>query len=101
MPLAPRARFGLRVARLIARTAGYVRIIVDVPDLQPGRASSHTVASYVRAALKLHALRREHAQAVLDVVRCSKALASRRAASKLLAEAKELLKELGVEADAQ
>jgi hypothetical protein len=67
--LAPRARFGLRVARLIARTAGYVRIIVDVPDLQP--ASSDTVASYVRAALKLHALRRELVQAVLDVVRCS------------------------------
>ena len=64
-----------------------MRIIVDVPDLQPGRASSTYVASYVRATLKLHALRRELAQAVLDVVRCSKALASRREASKLLAEA--------------
>jgi hypothetical protein len=78
-----------------------VRIIIDVPDLQPGRASSYTVASYVRAALKHHVLRRELAQAVLDVVRCSKALASRREASKLLAEAQELLKELGVEADTQ
>jgi hypothetical protein len=101
LPLAPRASFGLRVARLIARTAGDVRIIVDVPDLQPGRASSDIVASYVRAASKLHALRRELAQAVLDVVRCSKALASRREAGTLLAEARELLTEVGVEADAQ
>jgi hypothetical protein len=101
LPLAPRARFGLRVARLIARTAGYVRIIVDVPDLQPGRASSYSVASYVRAALKFRALRRELAQAVLDVARCKKALASRAEAGKLLAEAQELLKELGVEANAQ
>ena len=61
-----------------------MRIIVDVPDLQPGRASSTYVASYVRAALKLHALRRELAQAVLDVVRCSKALASRREAGQLM-----------------
>ena len=78
-----------------------MRIIVDVPDLQPGRAASTYVASYVRAALKLHALRRELAQAVLDVVRCSKALASRREASTLLAEAQELLKELDVVADAR
>jgi hypothetical protein len=78
-----------------------VRIIVDVPDLQPGRASSYTVASYVRATLKLRALRRELAQAVLDVARCKKALASRRQACSLLTEAQELLKELGVEADAQ
>ena len=98
--LAPGARFGPRAARLIARRAGYVRIIVDVPDLQPGRAS-YTVASYVRATLKLRALRRELAQAVLDVARCKKALASRGQAAKLLAEAQELLEELGVEADAQ
>ena len=101
MPLAPRARSGLRVARLIARPVGYVRIIVDVPDLEPGRASSYTVASYVRAVLKLHALRRELPQAVLDVARCKKVLANRRQAGNLLAEAQELLKELGVEADAQ
>jgi hypothetical protein len=74
---------------------------VEVQDLQPNRASTYTVASYVRAALKLHALRRELAQAVLDVVRCSRALANRREASKLLAEARALLEELGVEADAQ
>jgi hypothetical protein len=78
-----------------------VRIFVDVPDLQVGRASTHTVASYVRAVLKLRALRREVAQAVLDVARCKKELASRLEAGKLLAEAQELLKEFGVEADAQ
>jgi hypothetical protein len=78
-----------------------VRVIVDVPDLQPERASSYSVASYVRAVLKLRALRRELAQAVLDVARCKKVLANRRQAANLLAEAQELLQELGVEADAQ
>jgi hypothetical protein len=78
-----------------------VRVIVDVPDLQPGRASSYSVASYVRAILKLRALRRELAQAVLDVARCKKVLANRRQGANLLAEAQELLEELGVEADAQ
>jgi hypothetical protein len=78
-----------------------VRVIVDVPDLQPGRASSYSVASYVRAILKLRALRRELAQAVLDVARCKKVLANRRQAANLLAEAQELLEELGVEADVQ
>jgi hypothetical protein len=101
LPLLPNVRFGLRVARLIPQGAGYVRIFVDVPDLQVGRASTHTVASYVRAVLKLRALRREVAQAVLDVARCKKELASRLEAGKLLAEAQELLKEFGVEADAQ
>ena len=78
-----------------------MRVIIDVPDLQPGRASSYSVASYVRAILKLRALRRELGQAVLDVARCKKVLANRRQAANLLAEAQELLKELGVEADAQ
>jgi hypothetical protein len=78
-----------------------VRIIVEVPDLQPGRASCYTVASFVRAVLKLRALRQELAQSVLDVARCKKALASRRQAGILLAEAQELFNELGVEADAQ
>ena len=50
---------------------------------------------------KLPALRRELGQAVLDVARCKKVLANRRQAANLLAEAQELLKELGVEADAQ
>ena len=78
-----------------------MRVIIDVPDLQPGRASSYSVASYVRAILKLRALRRELAQAVLDVARCKKVLANRRQGANLLAEAQELLEELGVEADAQ
>ena len=78
-----------------------MRVIVGVLDLQPGRASSYSVASYVRAILKLRALRRELGQAVLDVARCKKVLANRRRAANLLAEAQELLEELGVEADAQ
>jgi hypothetical protein len=78
-----------------------VRIIVEVPDLQPGRASSFSVASYVRAILKLRALRRELGQAVLDVARCKKVLANRVQAANMLAEAQELLRELGVEEDAQ
>jgi hypothetical protein len=78
-----------------------VRIIVDVPDLQPQRASCYTVASYVRAVLKLRALRQELATAVLEVARCKKALASRRQANILLAEAQALFNELGIEADAQ
>jgi hypothetical protein len=78
-----------------------VRIIVDVPDLQPERASCYTVASYVRAVLKLRALRQELANAVLEVARCKKALASRRQANILLAEAQALFNELGIEADAQ
>jgi hypothetical protein len=78
-----------------------VRIIVDVPDLQPQRASCYTVASYVRAVLKLRALRQELANAVLEVARCKKALASRRQANILLAEAQALFNELGIEADAQ
>jgi hypothetical protein len=78
-----------------------VRIIVDVPDLQPQRASCYTVASYVRAVLKLRALRQELANAVLEVARCKKALASRRQANILLAEAQALFNELGLEADVQ
>jgi hypothetical protein len=54
-----------------------VRIIVDVPELQPERASCYSVASYVRAVLILRALREELANAVLEVARCKKTLASR------------------------
>jgi hypothetical protein len=78
-----------------------VRIIVDVPDLQPDRASCYSVASYVRAVLKLRALRQELANAVLEVARCKKTLASRLQASILLAEAQALCNELGLEADVQ
>jgi hypothetical protein len=76
-----------------------VRIIVDVQDLQPGRASSYTVASYVRAVLKVRALRRELAHALLEVERCKKTLNSRRQAGVLRAEAQGLLEELGIEAN--
>ena len=74
---------------------------MEVQDLPPGRAASHTVASYVRAALNLQALRRELAHAVLEVARCKKVLASRSQPGPLLTEAQALLKELGVEADVQ
>jgi hypothetical protein len=74
-----------------------VRIIVDVQDLQPGRATKYTVANYVRAVLKVRALRRELAHALLEVEQCKKALNSRRDAGALLAEAQGLLGELGIE----
>lgn len=74
---------------------------MEVQDLQPGRATSHTVASYVRAVLNLQALRRELAHAVLEVARCKKVLASRSQPGTLLTAAQAMLEELGVEADVQ
>jgi hypothetical protein len=68
-----------------------VRISVDVPDLQHGRASSYTVASYVRAVLKVRALRRELGYALLEAERCKKALRGRLQAHTLQAEAQGLL----------
>jgi hypothetical protein len=76
-----------------------VRIIVEVPDLEHGRTKSHAIANYVRAVLRLRALRRELAQSVVDVATCKNALARRSQADILLAEAHRLLEELGVEAD--
>jgi len=93
--------FRAGVARLGESRAGCVRIIIEVQDLPPGRTSSYTVASYVRAVLNLRALRQELAHAVLEVARCKKALASRSQARILLAEARAWLEELGIEADAQ
>jgi hypothetical protein len=78
-----------------------VRIIVEVPDLPPGRATSYTVASYVRAVLALRALRQELTHAVLAVARRKEALARRHQGGTLLAEAQALLRELGIEADVQ
>jgi hypothetical protein len=75
-----------------------VRIIVEVEDLQPGRATAYTVASYVRAVLKLRALRRELALTLLEVERRKKTLQSRSQPEVLLAEAQMLLEELGIEA---
>jgi hypothetical protein len=76
-----------------------VRIVVEVPDLPPGRASSYTVASYVRAVLKLQALRGEVARTLLEVERCKNALSSRLQPGLLLAEADNLLRDLGIEPD--
>jgi hypothetical protein len=78
-----------------------VRIVIDVEDLPPGRASCYTVAAYVRAGLKLRAVRRELDRAVLDVARCKKALTGRLQAGLLLTEAQALLKDFGVESDMQ
>jgi hypothetical protein len=77
-----------------------VRILVDVPDLPSGRVPQHTVANYVHAVLKFQALRRELAQAALEVARCKKAIATRYQGATLLSEAQTLLKGLGVEPDA-
>jgi hypothetical protein len=76
-----------------------VRVIVEVQDLQHGRASSYTVANYVRAVLKVRALRRELAHTLLEVERWKNALKSRRQAATLLAEAQALLRELEAEED--
>lgn len=77
-----------------------MRILVDVPDLPPGRVPQHTVANYVHAVLKFQALRRELAQVALEVARCKKAIATRYQGATLLSEAQTLLKEQGVEPDA-
>jgi hypothetical protein len=74
-----------------------VRINVHVPDLQHGRASSYTVASYVRAFLRVRALRRELGSALLEAERCKKALMGRLQASALQAEAQALLAEFEAE----
>ena len=99
LPLSRLARPGPRVARRVESRAGRVRIIVEVQDLPPGRASSYTVASYVRAVLKLQALHRDFAQAALELARCKRTLAGRRQADSLLAERQQVLRELGVEAE--
>jgi hypothetical protein len=78
-----------------------VRIILEVQDLPPGRAIPYSIASYVRAVLKLRALRQELTQAVLEVARYKEALARRQHARTLLTHAQALLEELGVEADVQ
>jgi hypothetical protein len=78
-----------------------VRVIVEVQDLEAGRASSYTVATYVQAVLKLQALRRELGHAVLEIERWRSAIASRRRADILLAEAQALLRELEPQADSQ
>ena len=76
-----------------------MKVIVEVQDLQPGCASSYTVATYVRAVLKLEALRRDLAHAMLEIERWRNAIKSRRRADILLAEAQALLTELEPQAD--
>jgi hypothetical protein len=76
-----------------------VKITVEVPDLEPGRTKSYAVASFVRAVLKLHALRREVGHALLEVERRKKAPNGRPLDPKARAEAKRLLGELGIDAD--
>jgi hypothetical protein len=76
-----------------------VRVVIQVQDLPPGRASSYTVATYVRAVLKLRALRVEVARTLLEVERSKKALRSRLQAAILMAEAESLLEEFGIEGD--
>jgi hypothetical protein len=68
----------------------WLRIMVEVPDLEPGRTKSHAVANYVRAAIKLQALRREFGNALVELRRCKAVLASRAQAESLMAEARAL-----------
>jgi hypothetical protein len=74
-----------------------VRIFVEAPDLDPGRTRSHAVASYVRAAIKVHALRRELAAAMLEMRRCRQTLFSRAHAEALMAEVHMLCAELQID----
>jgi hypothetical protein len=70
-----------------------VRLVLEVQDLEPGLTRSHAVASYVRAMLKLNALRRELGDTLLVVEGRKKALRGLQ-----LAEAQRLLDRYGLEA---
>ena len=74
-----------------------MRITVEVPELQPGSTKSATVAKYVRAAIKVQALRREFAQALIDLRACKQAICNRTQADSLLAEAEALCEELHID----
>jgi len=76
-----------------------LRIVVNAPDIPPGRTKSHAVASYVRALIAYQAMRRELATAAVHVAHCKKAVTSRMHAEELMAEARALCEELGVDAD--
>ena len=75
-----------------------MRILVEVQNLEPGRTRSNAVASYVRAVLKLRALRRELAETLLEVERRKTTLNGRHLTGRDLAEAQRLLEEFGIEA---
>jgi hypothetical protein len=82
---------------LSGKDSGPVRVLVDIPDLPPGRVTSHLVANYMHAVLKLQALRRELAHVAVEVANCKKAIACRHQGAILLSRAQTLLKELGVD----
>jgi hypothetical protein len=75
-----------------------VKIIV-VQDLDPGRAPSYRVATYVWAVLKIRALGRELRHTLLEAERHKAALMSTRQADALWAEAQAFLKELEAESE--
>ena len=64
-----------------------------------GKTPWRSPTVYARAVLKMQALRRELAHALLEVERWKNALKSRRQAATLLAEAQALLRELEAEED--
>jgi hypothetical protein len=70
-----------------------VRLILEVQDLELGLTSSYAVASYVRAMLKLNALRRELGDTLLVVEGRKKALKGPQ-----LTEAQRLLDRYGIDA---
>jgi hypothetical protein len=74
-----------------------LRIIVEAYDLEPGRTKSHTVAKYVSAAVRVQALRREFARALIELRTCKQALSRRVQAEMLMAEAEALCDELNIE----
>jgi len=63
-----------------------VKISVEVEELKPGLTHSHFVADYLRAMLKLKALRRAVGETLLEVELCKAKLNATR-----LAEAQKLL----------
>jgi hypothetical protein len=63
--------------------------------------STHAIAKYVRAAIKVQALRREFAQALVEMRAYKQALCSRANADSLMAEAQELCEELHIEPASQ
>ena len=74
-----------------------MRIIVEAPDLEPGLTKSHAVAKYLCAAIKVQALRREFARALVDMRACKQALCNRGQAAVLMAEAEALCEKLDID----
>ena len=89
--------FGPHGARLGAGRLVRLRIIVEASDLEPGRTKSHAVAKYVSAAVRVQALRREFARAIIELNACKHALSRRARADTLMAEAEALCEELNID----